>query len=595
MPSASPVEYTDWWEFTNGFVPNSNQLEQIPQTIYNGQNVWVKGPGNTVSDNGAVSVGPVGANITPAMVSNAVIAGLVGGGTVVSYDGVYWWSGPQGAVGYANGVLLGTVGAPKTGMGGGALMFQLGGVATEAGLLQPGAPTIDANGAPAGDMAGSYALGVATLRVGSGAVSTVSVASNVVTSTNQQLRITSPGTVDSALSGSDLVLLFGTIAGEGSLGVLFRLINADAPVIPGLPAGALTVAQYKAISPSNPFVVQYNDGELGNLGFLANNPPFGGTACVAMGPCMVELGIAGGYGGSPSNPNNPEAFDPENIFFLGAQEPITGVLPYLAQGVVYVTTQNSVNVLVLTGTSTTPVIPRGLWGQTGCAQGNALAMYEDQLYLMSGAGGPVRTQGTLDPDFSFALPVWEFMQFLGWTSANTFVFSAPDQGAMIFASGNLALPFMVSQGVWSAPIVLPGNITACCTVNGVGIAIVGSTAYKLNAGTGPQGGIWFMSSAFHKGQPRHPYVAKSMGMSLKQVGSFHVVAQNALTYSILKNTSQTPISPLFPWTAPGVGHQTMSPQTYATCRNYALKVSGTLGGQVFNAAQATVTMDPCSY
>src|SRR5580704_2203527 len=106
MPPAPLGEFTDVVEITNGYWPNTNIFEQIPAVIVSGQNVWVLGPKNLISDYGATNIGGAGGAISPAMVSNGVIAGMTGGGAVVSHDGIPWFQGPGGN-GYLAGMLLG--------------------------------------------------------------------------------------------------------------------------------------------------------------------------------------------------------------------------------------------------------------------------------------------------------------------------------------------------------------------------------------------------------------------------------------------------------------------------------------------------------
>jgi len=75
-----------------------------------------------------------------------------------------------------------------------------------------------------------------------------------------------------------------------------------------------------------------------------------------------------------------------------------------------------------------------------------------------------------------------------------------------------------------------------------------------------------------------------------------VAASVGMTYSIIKDMSQTVVSPLYPWTAPGGGHLGMTPRANGTlCRSYALKITGTGGGAEFRSASLQVEIDSNFY
>jgi hypothetical protein len=568
MPSAPTEDYTDVFSFINGFVANVNLLSQVPAIILDGQNVWVRGHDNLISDMGPAAGSPIGGAIGPAMVSKNQLAGLVGGGVVTDHDGIPWFEGPSGPA---------FLGNTNLGVSNGILMLVVGGVATPAGLAKPGPPLIDLLGPPSVKIKGSYSISVEAYRQSTGAVSTRSDFSNVVLGKNTQLRIIQPGSLD---PGATHVLPCATLRGFGSIGPMFRITT-----IPPIPR-----AQYLNAA-AVPINLEFYDGDLGDLAFLANDPPLPGTACVSMGATLVDLGVIGGYGISPSNLGFSEAFDVTKISFLAAKEAITGVIPYSAEGIVYVSTANSLNVLVLTGSSTIPVLPRGLWPSTGFSGPNSFCLAGHTIYGMSGQRGPVRTQGSLAPDWSFALPVITDMQAHGATSANTVVVYCPDQGAVVYASGSLAWPLMLDTEKWSTRITLPGTVTAGTTVGNQGTFLVGSATYVLNAGNGA--GVQFMlQSEFHRGRPHHPMYGNAHYENLKWTRRLHVAASDPMTYSIIKDMSQTPVSPLFPWTAPAGGHQLMSPQACGKCRSYALKITGTGGGQQFRSAQMGLEIEP---
>lgn len=370
MPSDPTLQFTDLFEFSNGYFPVSSLLGNVPAIILDGANIWLRGAGKLVSDMGPGTGSAIGAAVAPVMVSKNQLAGLVGGGVVTDHNGIPWYEGPSGPA-YLGNTLLG--------MSNGLLMLVISGVARVAGLPKPGAPLIDLLGPASVKIKGSYSIAVAEYSSpsagGTGAVSTRSDFSNVVLGKNTQMRIIQPGSLSAAATH---VLLYGTLRGYGSIGPQFR-ITTIAPIPRATYLNAAAV----------PINIEFYDGDLGDLAFLANDPPLPGTACVSMGSVMIDLGVLGGYGISPSNLGFSEAFDVTKISFLAAKESITGVIPYSAEGIVYISTANSLNVLVLTGSSTIPVLPRGLWPNTGFAGPNSFCLAGHTIYGYSGAMGMV--------------------------------------------------------------------------------------------------------------------------------------------------------------------------------------------------------------
>lgn len=564
MASQPTIEWSDEFPFTAGYFPNCNLLETIPQIIFDGSNVWLRGPGNIIGDLGFGGAGSAGGSIAPAMVSRNQLAGLVGGGVVTDHDGIPWFEGPSGPA---------FLGGANLGVSNGILMLVIGGVATPAGLAKPGAPLIDLLGGPSVKIKGSYSIAIEAYRSTTGAVSTRSDFSNVVFGKNTKMRIIQPGSLD---SGATHALVCATLRGYGSIGPQFRVTT-----IPPIPRA--TYLNAAAV----PIELEFYDGDLGDLAFLANDPPLVGTACASLGATMLDLGVIGGYGISPSNQGFPEAFDPTKISFLAAKEPITGVIPYSAEGVVYVSTANSLNLLVITGSDVVPVLPRGLFSGCGFAGPNSFCLAGYTIYGFSGQMGAVRTQGSREPDWSFALPVLTKFQELGFTSANTVVAYAPDQGAVLFCSGNKALPFMLAQQIWGPPITLPGTITAGTTVNNQAVLLVGSSTYNMNSGSGA-GVNGFIKSAYHQG-PAHGAYAHN----LKWIRVLSVFGSNSFSYEVLKDGTSTNVSPLYPWTPTNAAFG--SRRTSSSCHNYALKVSGIQGGQKYYGATLDMEIEPTKY
>jgi hypothetical protein len=567
MPSVPTIEFTDEFSFTSGYFPNQSLLARIPQVMFDGSNVWVRGPGNIIGDNGFAAPGSAGGAISPAMVSQNQLAGLVGGGVVTDHSGVPWFEGPGGPA---------FLGGANLGSSNGLLIVYIGGVGIPAGLHKPGPPLIDLLGGPSVKVKGSYSIAVATYRPSTGAVSTRSDFSNVVFGKNTKMRIIQPGSLPDA-DPSLMILIYGTLRGYGSIGPQFRVTTI----------AAISRAAYLNAAAA-PIEIEFYDGDLGDLAFLANDPPLPGTACVSMGATMVDLGILNGYGISPSNQGFSEAFDVTKISFLAAKESITNVIPYSAEGVVYISTQQSLNLLVITGSDVVPVLPRGLWPTTGFGPGG-LCLAGHTIYGFSGQMGAVRTQGTNAPDWSFALPVVTKFQELGFTANNTTVVYAPDQGAVLFCSGNKCLPFMLAQEIWGPPITLPGVVTAGTTVGNKAVLLVGALTYNMNSGNGA-GVNGFIKSGYHEGPLHHPYSGQHYAHNLKWIRVLSVFGSDAFTYEVLKDGGNTNVSSLYPWTPTNAayGHR----RTSSPCKNYSLKVSNIQGGQKFHGAQLEVEIDP---
>jgi len=404
MSSNPTQDFIDTFAFHNGYVPVSSPLGALSDIALDGSNFWIRGVGKIIADMGPGAGAAIGGAVAPAMVSKNQLAGMVGGGVVTDHDGVGVFEGPSGPA---------YLGALNLGVSNGAMMLYIAGVARAAGLAKPGPPLIDLLGPASVKIKGSYSISVAAYSSpsagGTGAISTRSDFSNVVLGKNTQMRIIQPGSLD---PGATHVLIYGTLRGYGSIGPMFRVTTIAAiPRATYLNAAAV------------PINIEFYDGDLGDLAFLANDPPLPGTACVSMGATMVDLGVVGGYGISPSNLGFMEAFDVTKISFLAAKESITGVIPYSAEGIVYISTANSLNVLVLTGSSAIPVLPRGLWPFTGFAGPNSFTLSGHTIYGMSGAHGPIRTQGSMAPDWSFALPVALEMKAVGLNEPIEFRFN----------------------------------------------------------------------------------------------------------------------------------------------------------------------------
>src|SRR5262249_38696633 len=95
-----------------------------------------------------------------------------------------------------------------------------------------------------------------------------------------------------------------------------------------------------------------------------------------------------------------------------------------------------------------------------------------------------------------AEPVMLYFQQNGFTGASTSVIYDEKNGAVLFCSGNKAVPFMLASGRWSAPITLPGTVTAGIAFNGAGTVATGASLFTLNSGSGPLGTAFLQSPYF---------------------------------------------------------------------------------------------------
>src|SRR6185436_2055714 len=195
---------------------------------------------------------------------------------------------------------------------------------------------------------------------------------------------------------------------------------------------------------------------------------------------------------------------------------------------------------------------------------NAMCWVYDALYGFGSSGGPFRSQGSLEPDISFAVPVIKYFLDNGFTSANTFVVHDERNGAVLYASGSRAVPYMLATQTWGPPIALAGAASACVAINGAGEIATGSTLYTLDtAGGSPPGGYFLLSPYFG---------AEGRIITLH---TFRAQTRHSMTLDLLRDLSGVSIGGKFPlsFIAP---HGTPKVQKInRRVRSVALRVSGT--------------------
>jgi hypothetical protein len=557
--------------FENGWYPSQSPFEGIPNSVLLAQNVWLRGPRRLVSDRGALAVSSVNQAVHDLMSVGGQPGGCTTSGNVTLHASVPWAAGAGNAI----------VGGTNLGALSGSLMLSPSGIVTaglvNAGLPRPNAPGLTVSSTVSSKWSGSYSVAVAPYRSSTGAVGNRSDPSPVVAANGFKGLLTFP----SPVAGQTHWLIYGSRRGFGSVGPYFR-VTGSAFTLTSVPVSQLTL------------LIDYFDGELGDLAPTNNDPPPACTHCAGLGSVMCALGTFGGYGISPSQPGFPEAFDLTQTTFLAAREPITGVTGRGIDGVVYVATANSLSAIVLSGSDVTPVLPRGIWESVGFAHGNAFCLVEDQIYGFSGEA--VRTQGGEAPDTSFALPVYNYFYSNGWTSANTVVVYDPGLDAVLYCGSDLvlgpvAVPYMRASGTWSGPIVAPGAISAAVTLNGRAALQVGTQLFNLDSAGGNPTGGWSIQTPYYGGPMG--YIHEGYAQHIKTLRYLRANASGPCTIDMLKNLGGS-VGGKFPYSHPGgIGGQVV--KFNQRVHNYAMKVSGSLGGQSFYGAEMEMLVEPGNY
>lgn len=549
---AETFEHKHEWAFEFGAFPSQPLFGKgtIPGTARDGSNMWKRGR-KWVSDRGYASAGGNGGVAALQLVGNTH-GGMTSSGSVTLHANTTWFIGSGSAV--VNGSAIGS--------GSTALQLLVGATPATAGLAKPSAPTFAATVNASSKFNGSYSVCVVPYRSTTGAVGNRSEPSGVIAPKNKTGLITFPA----AVTGQTHWLIYGSRRGFGSVGPWFR-VTSIAPIATVANGGPATLE------------ADWFDGQLGELAPTTNDPPPAGTHCAALGGVMCVIGSYGGYGISPSKVGQPEAYDVSQTSFLASRESVTAVTGRGTDGGVFVATRNSISLIILSGSEVTPVLPRGVFEGVGVAHGNAMCWVHDTLYIFSSDGALCRTQGSAEPDYSFALPYAAWFKENGFTGSSARLVFDEANGAILVCSGNKAVPFMLATDEWSLPITLPGSVTAGIALNGVGLVAVGSTNYTLDSAGGNPSGGWFMQSPF-EGKNGKPMTAVE----------FYGAASGACTMNVLKDLGSSSLGGKFPYSHPG-GHGAVQ-KPNRKYRSASFKVSGTLGNQEFYEATLISTVEP---
>lgn len=544
---ADPFPYHREIRF-HGYYPAQNAYSPVANVARDGKNAWVAGQ-QMVADSGATSAGSCGA-ASPLMIGGGAVVGMSPGpGVVLSFLSTYWFAG--NGIPLQNGVGIGLASTGK-------LMLIVGGQTYEAGLAAPTAkPTATDPGAgvPSGIMQGSYAVAYAKYRQTTGAVSSRSPISDPVALNKHKLRV--GGLPTTFTDGTTHLILYGTRRNFAGLGLVFRITNVAI-----IPVGSATVD------------IEYQDGDLGDVAELTNDPAPACTHCASLGSLMCAI-TAGGMV-YPSKIGQPEAFDTQLAVRLAGGEAPTGVITQGVEGGVFVGTLTNISILILSGAPDAPVLPRGVFAQTGVAHGNAMCWAFDTLWLMTTRGTPARSHGGDEPDMSFAIPVAAEMKARGFTGSNTFVIYDEFNHSVLFCAGSVCFAYNVPQGQWSAPIDLPGTVTGVVDSR-VG---VGGTLYKLNSGGSPSGQV-FLTSPFDGADGRIITLEGVRGVS-----------PTSCTFDVLADLGGS-VGGKLPWTftAPHGGTDKVL-KTNRKARSFAGKWSTSTAGAAPNAFFLEGTVEP---
>jgi hypothetical protein len=546
------------WSFEQGFFPSQPLTgnRTIPGTVRSGSGFWLKGA-NWKSDTGHSSAGSAGATLSALQLIGGNHGGVTTNGNLALHASTTWAIAASSGTGYVNGSAL--TNAVTT-----SLKLLISGALQTAGLAKPDAPTVAVSATASGKMSGSYSFAVAAYRSTTGAIGNRSNPSAVIAVNGFKVRLTFPATV----TGQTHWIVYGSPKSFGSVGPWFRITNiAIVPIATTVLDGADGV--------------EYFNGELGDIAPTTNDVPPVGTHCAALGSVMCVVGSYGGYGISPSKVGEPEAYDVSQTSFLASRESVTAVTARGTDGGIFVATRNSISLIILSGSSVTPVLPRGVFESVGVASGNAMCWVHDTLYIFSSDGSLCRTHGSKEPDYSFAVPVQQYFKDNGFTGSNTYLIFDEKNGALLVCSGAKAVPYMLATGRWSVPITLPGTVTGGIAQAGSGLVAVGAALYTLNSASSTPAVTAFLQSPYE-------------GVRNKILTTVEVQATNEVGIIVdlfhLTGSSEASIGGLLPFTHDTYDEDPRRP--LFRYKNISCKVSTTSGNKEPNFVSLLSTVEP---
>lgn len=546
----------------SGFYPSAAIVgdDRILNSIRDGRNMWYLGRGLMKSAKlpALSGVGLGGPRLY--LVGSQI--GVIDTGSVIIYkNGIFLFIG-------SGNVFVGT---GQVGIGSSLLAYNTGfglGTVKPVGLNQPGAPVVEVGGS--GINSGSYAAVITRVNSTTGGESNGSLPSAPISVTNKKIKIVFGG-LD---GGQDRWGIYFTPKGRATVGPFFFLKEIADSSIPGDRRVEFEFYDSQLTSQQPP---------------TDHNPPPQGTHVVNLGPNIIVLGTFPGNGAaagvSPSIANKIEAYPALYTTFLNPLGDVVGTTARPTDGETLVWTKNSLQALILTGSSAFPVLPRAIWPTTGIEGAHGAVFADSILYAYAGTAGPVRLGG-LEPDTTFAEAVYEFIRSQNWDPASVVVGYDRVRDAVVYmgsgTDGNLALCFMrsVQDGrTWSPPIELPGTPESCITVNGILKISINGQLYDWEAGNG---GNWYVIPAWRDDPDPS---------DRKTFRGYRAVVNTGVSpvqFDLLLDLSDTPVASASQSTTGSGNRQTPWKLLNKLCRQFTLKASGSGAGHMLHDMQTVI-------
>lgn len=512
----------------------------FPDSIMDGLNVLARGDGSLRYFKTAGGAGGSGANVL--MLVGSTIGGVGSGSVILGPGGGLWGIG--GGTGFGAGQSMGLSAI---------LQFLRGGTLYQAGLNPPSPPTIRS----------PLALDVDANKLINAIVSAKLTKKRQLTGHESNISKTSNTVFNKASDKKykKVIIDFPTSTEDFDFYGLYLSRARQGKTGPHY-----WYDDYPRATTS--ITLDYNDNELSDLlGPTDHFPPPTGTHVIQLGGVVSVLGCYGGNGMSPCIPGLYESFPPLFVSFF--PEGIIGVKGRATDGWIYVLCTNSLNAAILTGSTSTPMLPRTIWPEAGFSHAGNATLVGAQLYAT--IGKPVRTYGnSVEPDSTFAKDVIEYMRAHGFGKNDVVVYD-PDEMLVIYVNtAGLGLAYdLTTQGDWSTPINVGLSPTSGITAFGKGYLSGGGSLFTFDTGANQS---WYFQTGF---------TSASYPKIYKIVTDVFGSGDAGVTVALLTNLGATPTQIAAGMSALGLtGNALDHQETYLTgIENFAIKVSGTSGLQ----------------